>query len=80
MAAGSVAQECGVEDHHSSLVNINSSALQVACPPPGIGAKKNQETSETSFGATNVFGSVALECAVVDLHGAALLNINSTAL
>jgi hypothetical protein len=37
---------CGV---HSALIHSNSSALEVACPPPGIGAKKVQENSKPDF-------------------------------
>jgi hypothetical protein len=36
---GTVAFEGAVVDHQSALININSSALEVACPPPGIGVK-----------------------------------------
>ena len=35
----SVALERAVIDLHSALINSNSSALEVVCPPPGIGAK-----------------------------------------
>ena len=35
--------------HISTIVSINSSALEVACGPPGIGAKTFQENSESSF-------------------------------
>jgi hypothetical protein len=43
-----VAFKRGVVDLHSGTsTSINSSALEVACPPPGIGAKKVQEISET---------------------------------
>ena len=52
----------------------------VACPPPGIGAKKVQETSGARFGSTYIAnGIVALKCAIVDLHGAFKYE-NSTAL
>jgi hypothetical protein len=37
---GRVALEDGVVDLHIGIVlSINNSALEVACPPPGIGAK-----------------------------------------
>jgi hypothetical protein len=41
---GSVAFECAVVDLHSAsinigTININSTALGVACPPTGIGTK-----------------------------------------
>jgi hypothetical protein len=44
------------------------SILKVACPPPGIGAKKVQEISQIIFGTTYTTGTVAVERAVVDLH------------
>jgi hypothetical protein len=44
-----VALERAGVDLNSALISINSSALEVACPPPGIGAKKVQESLETSF-------------------------------
>jgi hypothetical protein len=35
-----IAVEYGVVDLHiGTTIGINSSALEVACPPPGIGAK-----------------------------------------
>ena len=39
---GGVALKCGAVDHHSAARNINTSALEVACPPPGIGANLRQ--------------------------------------
>jgi hypothetical protein len=36
---GSVALKCAVMDLHIGIIGLNSSALEVACPPPGIGAK-----------------------------------------
>jgi hypothetical protein len=39
----------GIDLYIGSSVSINSSTLEVACPPPGIGAKKVQETSEARF-------------------------------
>ena len=35
----SVALEGALMDLHIGTIGINSSALKVACPPPGIGAK-----------------------------------------
>jgi hypothetical protein len=37
--AGSVALESAVINLEVAILNINSSTLEVACPPPGIGAK-----------------------------------------
>jgi hypothetical protein len=55
--------------HIGTTASINSSALEVVCPPPGIGAKKVQESSDTNFGITYIIaGNVAQECGVVDLH------------
>jgi hypothetical protein len=34
-----IAFKRAVVDLHIALINSNSSALEVACPPPGIGAK-----------------------------------------
>jgi hypothetical protein len=39
LVADSVTLEGAVMDLHIAHSGINSSALQVACPPPGIGAK-----------------------------------------
>ena len=36
---GSVALESAVINLEVAILNINSSALEVACGPPGIGAK-----------------------------------------
>jgi hypothetical protein len=84
--ASSVALECAAIDLHNAAnvttVSINSSALGVACPPPGIGAKKVQEGSEISE-ITYSVSAVALECAAIDLHNAAnvtTVSINSSAL
>jgi hypothetical protein len=52
----------------------------VACPPPGIGAKKVQEMSETRFGTTYIEGIVALEYGVADLDICALFNKDSSTL
>jgi hypothetical protein len=35
----------GMDLHIGTTFSTNSSALGVACPPPGIGAKKVQENS-----------------------------------
>ena len=75
-----VALERAGVDLNSAMISINSSALEVACPPPGIGAKKIQEISRNSFGSTYIGGSVALEDAVVDLHIGTTSGINSPAL
>jgi hypothetical protein len=58
---------------------INSPTLEVACSPPGIGAKKIQERSRKSFVSTYRAGGVALKCGAVD-HRSALMKINSSAL
>ena len=51
----------------------------VPCDPPGIGAKKVQESSETNFGITYFRSSVGLESGVVDLH-IGIISFNSSAL
>ena len=38
-AGGSAALECAVVDLHGALRNINSAALEVACPPPELERK-----------------------------------------
>jgi hypothetical protein len=39
IGAGSVALECAAMDLDISITGIDSSALKVACGPPGVGAK-----------------------------------------
>jgi hypothetical protein len=70
-----------VDLHIDTIFSTNSSALEVGCPPPGIGAEKSAEMIRIALELWSSYavGSAALECAVVDLHGA-LPNINSTAL
>jgi hypothetical protein len=46
---GSVALEGAAMDLYNGIIGKNSSTLEVACGPPGIGAKKVQGSSETSF-------------------------------
>jgi hypothetical protein len=72
-------ENAGVDRDICTVSGINSSTLEVACAPPGIGAKKIQEISLISFKITYKFGSVALECGVVDLHNH-FFGINSTTL
>jgi hypothetical protein len=60
------------------LININSSALGVVCPPPGIGAETS-EISQNSIGITYNGSGVAQEGAVVDLH-IGTIGTNSSAL
>jgi hypothetical protein len=38
-SVGSVAFKCAVVDLDSAVIRINGSTLEVACSPPGIGAK-----------------------------------------
>jgi hypothetical protein len=47
--------------------------------PPGIGAKKVQESSRNNFGSTYIGGSVAVKSAGVDLD-ICIISINSPAL
>ena len=64
----SIALEGAVVDLDIGTASTNSSALQVACPPPGIGAKKFQEISVDHHSSTypiSVF--IALKNAGVDL-------------
>ena len=68
--SGAIREEYGVVDLHIATIGSNSTTLEVACPPPGIGAKKVQETSETRFRSTyscSSVSAVALERAGVDL-------------
>jgi hypothetical protein len=68
-------------DDKSSFTNGDCpSVLKVVCGPPGIGAKKNQESSRKSFVSTYIGGVVALEYGIVDLHIGITDNINSSAL
>jgi hypothetical protein len=61
-------------------VSSNSAPLEVACPPPGIGAKKVQEISVTRFRTTYIVSDVPLERAGVDLHIGTTVSPNSSAL
>jgi hypothetical protein len=48
---GSVVMEYGVVNRRICIViKINSAALEVACPAPGFGAKKVQESSRDQLG------------------------------
>jgi hypothetical protein len=68
-------------DDKSSILNEDgASALEVACPPPGIGAKKFQEISETKFRTTHLVSAIALERAGVDLDICTIISINGSAL
>jgi hypothetical protein len=46
ISSGAVREEYSVVDLHTGTIGINSTALKVPCPPPGIGAK----ISDSSFG------------------------------
>jgi hypothetical protein len=53
------------------VLNSNRSALEVVCPPPGIGAKKVHEKSLNSFGIPYIASTdcnIVLEGAAMDLH------------
>ena len=65
-------------DLYIGRLSLNSTALEVACPPPGIGAK-NSRNFRNSIGVTYRSSSVAFEGAVVDLH-IDIISINSSAL
>jgi hypothetical protein len=70
-------------DDKSSTINVDCpSVLKVTCPPPGIRAKKVQESSRTNLElpGTYIAKSVALEGAVMDIHIGTSVNINSSAL
>jgi hypothetical protein len=75
----------GVIDLHiDGIGSINSSALKIACPPPGIGAETSGNFSEQRWN-TYITGIVAQEGAVANLHiGTATIpcatGINSSAL
>jgi hypothetical protein len=81
---GDIHKKSAVVDLHIPIpintISINSSALQVACPPPGIGAKKVQESSETRFGTAYILGVVTLESAGIDLDIGTGRSTNSSAL
>jgi hypothetical protein len=64
--------------HIGIIIGINSSPLEVVCPPPEIGVEKSGEILRTGFEVTHVAaGSVALKCAVMDLHTGTTASINS---
>jgi hypothetical protein len=50
------------------------------CGPPGIGAKKVQESSMTRFRPTYIYGGVTLESASIDLNIGTARSTNSSAL
>jgi hypothetical protein len=81
----SVALESAAVDLHIGIAGIDSSALEVACPPPEIRAKISRKFLGTGFGityiakTTNTVSSVTLESAVMDLH-IGTNNTNSSAL
>jgi hypothetical protein len=55
ISRGAVREEYAVVDLHIGTTgSINRTALEVACSPPGIGAKKVQESFETKFGLLTV--------------------------
>jgi hypothetical protein len=60
-----VIQEHIYSEYDGATSSINSSALEVACPPPGIGAKKVQESSDTNFGITYI---IAGKCLILHCH------------
>jgi hypothetical protein len=62
-----------------TTLGINSPALEVACSPPGIGAKQIQEISETRFCTSYIISDVPLERAGVDLD-ICNISINCSAL
>jgi hypothetical protein len=72
--------EHGVVDLHIGTIGINSTALQVACPPPGIEAKKVEEISADHHSRTYIVSAVALESAGVDLDIGTITGINSSIL
>jgi hypothetical protein len=74
----SLLRQVSSQSEHNSGCSGHSKV--VACPPPGIGAKKVQQSSETNFGITYRAGSVALKSGVVDLHICTILSINRSAL
>jgi hypothetical protein len=77
--ASAVALESAGVDIDICTICQNSAALGVACPPPGIGAKKVQEISETRFCTTYIASTIAIEHAGVDL-GTCTAGINSATL
>jgi hypothetical protein len=56
-----------VDDQRAAIYVDGPSVLKVACPPPGIGAKKVQEISETKFRTAYFVSAVALKSAVINL-------------
>jgi hypothetical protein len=83
ISRGAIREEYGVVDLHiGTTFGIDSTPLKVACPPPGIGAKKSRKFLGTASELLSSYigGSVALfKGAVVDLHGTRV-NTNSSAL
>jgi hypothetical protein len=64
-----------------TITGINSSPLEVACPPQGFGVEKSREILRTGFEVTHVAaGSVALKCAIMDLHIGTITGTNSSPL
>jgi hypothetical protein len=53
-------QTCAVVDLHGALRKINSTALEVACPPPEHG-RKNQENYRDHHSSTYVASGVGVE-------------------
>jgi hypothetical protein len=71
--------EYGVVDLHIGTAGINSAALEVACPPPEIGAKIQGNFSDNKSGITYTGRSVAFKSAVINLE-ITISNCNSSAL
>jgi hypothetical protein len=77
--ASAVALECAGVDLDICTISQNSSALEVSCPPPGIGAKIQGSFSENKSGITYFGRSVAFKSAVINRE-ITTSNCNSTAL
>jgi hypothetical protein len=75
---GSVALEHGVIDlHDGTILSINSSTLEVACPPPGIGAKKVQGKSRKHRPST-YYTEITVRSRAVSINTACIPSISTT--
>jgi hypothetical protein len=79
IVASDVALESAGVDLDICITGKDCSALEVACGPPGIGAKTIQEISENKIEITYMVSAIALKRAIIDLHSR-LINSNSSAL
>jgi hypothetical protein len=79
-AVGAAVEGAVMDLHIGTRCSINSSALEVGCPPPGYGEISGHFSENSCFGTTYKGSSVALEGGVVDLHICTATSTNSTPL